>query len=221
MANMNQNQARFNMVEQQIRTWDVLNPRVLSVLHETPRENFVPNRFLKLAYADTEITIGHHQMMDKPLISARLLEALDMQENETVLEVGTGSGYLTALLAQLAQHVYSIDQSSEFVEKAKQTLSELNIKNVTFTTADITNGYTDHAPYDAIACTSSFPESVPTALLQSLKVGGRMFAIIGQTPIMEATLITRKSETEWHHEALFETETTPIDGISLKPQFVL
>lgn len=221
MANMNQDQARFNMVEQQIRTWDVLNSRVLSVLHETPREKFVPNQFLKLAYADTEITIGHGQTMDKPLISARVLEALDMQDNETILEIGTGSGYLTALLAQLSQHVYSIDLSSEFVEKAKQTLSELKIENVTLTTADITNGYAEHAPYDAIACTASFPETVPATILNNLKVGGRMFAIIGQAPIMEATLITRSSETEWQHEALFETETTAIDGITIQPQFVL
>lgn len=218
---MNQEQARFNMVEQQVRTWDVLNARVLEVLHKTPREKFVPDAFNKLAYADTEIALGNGQTMDKPLISARLLEALDVQDHEVVLEIGTGSGYLTALLAQLAKHVDSVDQNSTLVEKAKQALAELKIDNVTLATADAANGVDAKAPYDVIACTCSYPEDVSEGLLNNLKVGGRMFVVIGQAPIMEATLITRVSENEWNREALFETETAPISGITVTPQFVL
>ncbi len=221
MTSMNQEQARFNMVEQQIRTWDVLNPNVLEVLHETPREKFVPDAFINLAYADTEIELGNGQVMDKPLIDARLLEALDVQKDEVVLEIGTGSGYLTALLAKLAKHVDSVDLDSSFVEKAKQALSELNIENVTLATADAANGVDAKTPYDAIACTSSFPEAVTEGLMNNLKVGGRMFVVIGQAPIMEATLIRRISETEWSHEAIFETETSPIQGVAAKPKFIL
>lgn len=221
MTSMNQEQARFNMVEQQVRTWDVLNARVLEVLHEVPREKFVPDAFTKLAYADTEIELGGGQSMDKPLISARLLEALDIQDNEVVLEVGTGSGYLTALLAKLAKHVDSVDQNSRFIDKAKQALDALSIDNVTLATADASNGVDAKTPYDVIACTCSFPESVTDGLLNNLKVGGRMFVVIGQPPLMEATLITRVAENEWKSEAVFETETTPISGITVAPQFTL
>ncbi len=221
MTSINQEQARFNMVEQQVRTWDVLDARVLSVLHETPREQFVPHAYNTLAYADTEIKIGHGQTIEKPLICARLLQELNVKEDETVLEIGTGSGYLTALLAQLARHVYSIDKDSTFIEKAKMTLAALDINNVTFSTTDAIKGNIENGPFDAIACTASFPEQVPQNLLEKIKVGGRMFAVIGQAPIMEATLITRTSENKWQTKALFETETTAIDGLKATPKFTL
>ncbi len=221
MTSINQEQARFNMVEQQVRTWDVLDARVLNVLHETPREQFVPHAYNTLAYADTEIKIGHGQTIEKPLICARLLQELNVKEDETVLEIGTGSGYLTALLAQLAQHVYSIDKNSAFIEKAKMTLAALEINNVTLSTTDAIEGNIENGPFDAIACTASFPEQVPQSLLEKIKVGGRMFAVIGQAPIMEATLITRTSESKWHKEALFETETAAIDGLKANQRFTL
>ncbi len=221
MTSMNQEQARFNMVEQQVRTWDVLNARVLDVLHEIPRERFVPHSFETLAYADTELEIGHNQVMDKPLISARLLQELNIQEDETVLEIGTGSGYLTALLAQLAKHVYSIDKNSHFIEKAKTVLASLDIQNVTLSTTDAIDQTIENGPFDVVACTASFPDQVPQAVLENIKVGGRMFAVIGQSPLMEATLITRTSNTTWGQKALFETETAAIEGIKAVEKFTL
>ncbi len=221
MTSMNQEQARFNMVEQQVRTWDVLNERVLNVLHQIPREKFVPHPFVTLAYADTELEIGHNQMMDKPLISARLLQELNIQEDETVLEIGTGSGYLTALLSQLAQHVYSIDKNSHFIEKAKTALASLGIQNVTLVTSDAIEQTIENGPFDVVACTASFPDQVPQTVLENIKVGGRMFAVIGQSPLMEATLITRTSNTTWDQKVLFETETPAIEGIKATKKFIL
>ncbi len=221
MTSMNQEQARFNMVEQQVRTWDVLNPIVLDVLHNVPREKFVPDAYSGLAYADTEISLGHGQLMDKPLISARLLQELDVQAGDKVLEIGTGSGYLTALLAQLASHVVSIEKNATFTENACRALKELNVENTTLITGDAIDGCNENAPYDCIACSASFPEQVPEALLTNLKIGGRMFAIIGQSPLMEATLITRVSETAWEHNVLFETETPSLLGLTATEKFVL
>lgn len=221
MTEMNFEQARFNMVEQQVRTWDVLDPRVLEALHTTPREDFVPAEFRKLAYADIFIPLGHGETMLKPILEGRMLQVLQIQPSDTVLQVGTGSGYLTALMARLARHVYSVDLNREFVIQAETRLATHNITNVRVECGDAAKGWNTYAPYDVIACTGSFPEEVPQGLLENLSVGGRMFAIIGEAPVMQAALITRVDNQEWTRECVFETDVPALRNIAKPRRFVL
>jgi protein-L-isoaspartate(D-aspartate) O-methyltransferase len=213
---MNLEQARFNMIEQQIRTWEVLDPRVLDLLARVPRERFVPAQYRSLAFADMNIPLGHGEVMMAPKVEARLIQALELQPADTVLEIGTGSGYLTALLASLAQHVYSVDIYPEFTARAGEALEAFGIRNVTLETGDGVNGWEKHAPYDAIAVTGSLPLFEP-CFQEQLKVGGRLFMIVGQTPVMEALLITRLGPHEWTRESLFETGIPPLINAP-KPQ---
>jgi len=199
---MDVEQARFNMVEQQIRPWEVLDDRVLSLITKIPREDFVPESNRKLAFADISIPLIHGQEMMQPKIEARLLQALAIKDTETVLEIGTGSGYLTALLAGLAKHVYSVDIFPEFTAEAAAKLKQSGIKNVTLKTEDAAQPWSQHQPYDAIAITGSCPTS-PSEYLNALRVGGRLFVIVGEAPVMEALLYTRTSNDSWTKESLF------------------
>ena len=201
--------ARFNMVEQQIRPWDVLDDRVLNAVVTTPRELFVPENSSRLAFADVDIPIGHNEVMMSPKLEARLLQALGVQEDDIVLEVGTGSGYVTALLAQLAKHVYSVDIYADFTAEARDKLANRGIKNVTFETGDASKGWAQNGPYDAIFISGSLP-ALPPEFQNSLKIGGRLVAIVGQEPIMEAIVITRLGESAWGQESLFETILPPL-----------
>lgn len=201
---MNVDLARFNMIEQQIRTWDVLDERILSLLKQVPRERFVPESERALAFADVSIPIGHGQIMMQPKIEARMLQALDVRSTDIVLEVGTGSGYVTALLAKLAKHVYSVDIFEDFTSTAKIKLERAGIRNVTLETGDASHGWPDHGPYDVIAVTGSCPQ-FPETYQRALKPNGRMFVIVGQEPAMEALLITHAGENAWARESLFET----------------
>lgn len=201
---MNIEQARFNMIEQQIRPWEVLDPRVLELLARVPREEFVPASHHKLAFADTEIPLGHGQVMMPPRLEARLLQALDIQPADTILEIGTGSGHLTALLAHSGKHVYSVEIFAEFAASAHEKLAAHGITNVTLEAGDAAYGWSRHAPYDIIAVTGSLP-LFSEVFQQQLKVGGRLFMIVGQAPSMEALLITRAGPDEWTRESLFET----------------
>ncbi len=217
---MNIEQARFNMIEQQIRPWEVLDPRVLELLPQLPREDFVPPAQRKLAFADTEIALGNGQAMMSPRLEARLLQALAILPVDTILEIGTGSGYLTALLARSGQHVYSVDIFAEFTASARQKLAAHDISNVTLETGDAARGWNQHGTYDVIAVTGSLP-LFAEVFQQQLNAGGRLFMIVGQVPSMEALLITRVGPAEWTRESLFETCVPALINAPQPQTFVL
>lgn len=198
------NIARFNMIEQQIRPWDVLDPKVLQLLNDVPRENFVSEAHQGLAFADIEIPLKHGQSMLSPKLEGRILQALDVKQTDNALHVGTGSGYFTALLAHLAAHVDSLEINAELSATAAFKLSENDIHNVSIELANGVNGYQARAPYDVIVFTGSSPIEPPN-VREQLKVGGRMFVVLGSAPAMRATLIQRVSETAYSENILFET----------------
>jgi protein-L-isoaspartate(D-aspartate) O-methyltransferase len=215
-------QARFNMVEQQIRPWEIFDPKVLSLLEQMPREAFVPETYRHLAYADIEIPIGQGQRMMYPRMEAKILQSLTLEPGDRVLEVGTGSGFLTACLAQLAARVVSIDIHEEFVEAARQRLRQQGIRNVLLHSGDAL-GYPLEAdgPYDAIALTGSLPAaSQLEPFRRLLKPGGRLFAVIGTPPIMRALLITRTGESGFREEVILETDLAPLENAQQPPAFV-
>ncbi|MES9818030.1 MAG: protein-L-isoaspartate O-methyltransferase [Candidatus Thiodiazotropha sp.] len=203
--------ARFNMVEQQIRPWEVLDPRVLSLMESLPREHYVPQSYRDLAYADIEVPIGQGQHMMFPRIEAKLMQALAIQPTDKVLEVGTGSGYLTACLANLAQAVVSIDFHNEFTEQAIEKLGQQGIRNITLINGDALAGPLEQGPFDAIAVTGSLPTSQQAEIFrQQLNAGGRLFVVIGTAPVMECMLITRHADKIFQEESILETELTPL-----------
>ena len=212
--------ARFNMVEQQIRPWEVIDPRVLSLMETLPREAFVPDTYQDLAYADIEIPIGQEQRMMFPRIEGRLMQALDLQPGDKVLEVGTGSGYLTACLANLAKQVVSIDIHQAFTEAAASKLEQQGLHNVTLLTGDALAGPVEGGPFDAIAVTGSLPTSEQAEIFrQQLAPGGRMFVIIGQAPVMICQLITRHDEKIFQEESIFETEVAALENAPAPVEF--
>ena len=217
---MNLEQARFNMVEQQIRTWEVLDATVLERISQLPRDEFVPSAYQKLAYADTQVPLGDGQVMMPPRVDARLLQSLQLEPRDAVLEIGTGSGYLTALLAGLARHVTSVEICARLHEQAKQRFGERGVYNATLELGDGVQGWDRNAPYDAIAVTGSVAVLEPHFQRQ-LKVGGRLFVIVGEAPAMEARLITRTGERQWSTESLFETVIPPLQGAEPRERFVL
>jgi protein-L-isoaspartate(D-aspartate) O-methyltransferase len=209
MSDMNLDQARFNMIEQQIRPWDVLDERVLNLMSAVPREDFVPATYRNLAFADTTVPLGNGQVMMPPKLAARILQALNIQSSDTTLEIGTGSGYFTALIARLARHVYSVDINPDMTREAERKLANQGIHNVTLETGDGARGWEKHAPYDVIVLTGSVPV-LPPDLRDQIKVGGRLLAIVGDSPIMEVKLIRRVDEDDWTEENLFETDLPPL-----------
>lgn len=213
-------QARFNMVNQQIRPWEVLDPRVLSLMESMPREFFVPPPYQGLAYADLEVPIGHGERMMFPRVEARLLQALDLQPTDAVLEVGTGSGYLTACLAKLCRRVVSIDLQAEFTESAAEKLKEQGIDNVLLSNGDAMAADSDEAPFDAIVVTGSVASAEQAGIFRrQLKAGGRLCIVIGEPPVMQAMLITRRGEGVFAEESLFETELPPLVHGTLPASF--
>ena len=209
-------QARFNMVQQQIRPWEVLDQRVLDLINQIPRDQFVPEAYRGLAYADIEVPIGHGQQMMFPRVEARLLQSLDVKPNDKILEIGSGSGYLTACLANLGGQVTSLDIHEDFTGAVRARLDAQGIGNVELRTADGLAGEIAGGPFDVIAVTGSLPE-VPDALKQQLTIGGRLFAVTGEAPAMEASLITRVDEHNWARESLLETCIPPLLNAG-KPQ---
>jgi len=210
--------ARQQMLGQQLRAWDVLDERVLATLRETPREHFVPAAFRDLAFADMEIPLGHGQVMMAPKIEGRLLQALDLEPTDRVLEVGTGSGYLTACLARLADRVQSVDYYSDFVEAARPKLAQLSIDADVQTADAMTLTYSGE--FDAIAVTGSVPE-LDEHFIRMLRPGGRLFIVVGRLPVMEARLIRMHANQRWSEESLFETVLTPLINAERPEPFVL
>ncbi|MGD8911514.1 MAG: protein-L-isoaspartate O-methyltransferase [Candidatus Thiodiazotropha sp.] len=212
--------ARFNMVEQQIRPWEVFDTRVLSLMESLPRDQFVPQSYRDLAYADIEIPIGQGQQMMFPRIEAKLLQTLAIKPSDKVLEVGTGSGYLTACLANLAQQVVSIDLYEEFTEQAKEKLHQQDIKNVALKSGDALAAPLEEGPFDAIAVTGSLPTSQQAEIFrQQLNVGGRLFVVIGTAPVMECMLITRHANKTFQEESILETELAPLVNAPVPMEF--
>lgn len=208
---MNLEQARFNMIEQQIRPWDVLNQTVLDTFSFIPRELFVPKQHRALAFADVEIPIGHGEHMMFPRVEGRMLQALAITPQDTCLEIGTGSGFITACLAHLSKHVDSIDLYDDFTRQTAERLLPLRLRNHTLHTGDALRGLPSQQRYDVIAVTASVPKAMPQ-FEQHLAVGGRLFIVIGHGATMQATLIKREAEAEFSRTVLFETYLTPLLG---------
>lgn len=196
--------ARFNMIEQQIRTWEVLDPQVLATLSNTPREAFVPEAYRGLAFADIEIPLARGQHMLSPKIEGRFLQALQLQAKDKVLLVGAGSGYLAALMSQHCTQVTALEIVPELCALASHHLTQQGIQNVQIIEADGHDGYESQAPYDAIVFTASSPVE-PENVRRQLSIGGRMLIVLGQAPVMQATLIQRLAEHSYKQDVLFET----------------
>ncbi len=217
---MNVELARFNMVEQQIRTWEVLDQQVLNLMAEVPREEFVPTAYRNLAFADACIPLDHGQTMMFPRVEARMLQSLQVEPGDRILEVGTGSGFVTAMLARLGGHVTSIEVHDSLRSAAQAKLDAHAIENVDLHTGDASRGWERAARYDVIAVTGSLPV-LGECFQNSLAVGGRLFVIVGQEPAMEALLITRSGESQCATESLFETVVPPLSGVEAPQRFVL
>lgn len=215
---LNIEQARHAMVEQQVRPWNVVDLHVLETLTSVPREIFVPEQYKQLAFTDTSLPIGHEQWMLKPVVEGRLLQALNLKANDEVLEVGTGSGFITACLARMTRAVTSIDIHADFIDAAKTKLKSLDLNNVHFEHVDVFN-YQPNRQFDAIVITGSMvvlPETFKTWLLPQ----GRLFVIQGQSPVQEAVCITRVGD-RFESESLFETDVPYLIGAQPTSHFSL
>jgi len=216
---MDMEQARFNMIEQQIRTWDVLDPTVLDLLSTVHREDYLPQQYRSLAFVDMEIPLGHGERMLAPKLEARLLQEAEISREDRVLEVGTGSGYMTALLASLAKHVYSVEIVPEFSAEAKRKLTEHGFNNITLEVGDAARGWPAHAPYDVIVLTGSVPH-LPESFERALAPGGRLLAIVGDAPVMTAQRIRRAGDAAFSREGLFETCIKALTNAAQPERFV-
>lgn len=214
---MNSETARRQMIERQIRPWDVLDPRVLETLRSVPREDFVPEKYRELAFSDSRIPLAHDQVMMEPKVEGRLLQALDVLDSEQVLEIGTGSGFLCACLAKLAHHVDSLEIHEDLSARASEKLDALGVRNVRLDVADATR-FESNKTYDAIAVTASAPRRL-RHLEAMLKPHGRLFIIVGEDPVMEALLITRAGENAWSCESLFETSIPALVNVQQESRF--
>jgi protein-L-isoaspartate(D-aspartate) O-methyltransferase len=211
---MNFEQARFNMIEQQVRPWNVLNQGVLELLSIVKREAFVPPAYRAMAFTDMEIPLADGQCMLAPRVEARLLQELGLKRHEKALEIGTGSGFMAALLGHRAQQVVTIESRLELALKAKDNLRHADVMNVEVKHADGVAGDVGRAPWDAILLSGSVAE-VPKRLLEQLKVGGRLLAIVGDQPVMQAVRITRSSEQGYQTTVLFDTVAARLEHFPL------
>ncbi|MEQ1533684.1 MAG: protein-L-isoaspartate O-methyltransferase [Sideroxydans sp.] len=215
---MNIEQLRFNMIEQQIRPWDVLDARVLEMLKTVRREQFVPAESRSLAFMEVEINLGHGVSMWQPKLEARAVQALSLQVSDSVLEVGTGSGYLTALLAKMAAQVTSVEIVPELSALAARNLASQQISNVNLQVGDAAHHWGE-AEYDAIVLTGSVP-LIPEAYKNQLKVGGRLFALVGDAPAMHGQVITRVAADKFETQVLFEFAVAPLQNAVQPKRFV-
>ena len=216
---MNIEQARFNMIEQQIRTWEVLDPDVLSLLSIVKREDFVPEAHRSMAFADTQVPLPHGQFMLEPKVEARLLQELGVQRHERVLEIGAGSGYMAALLAHRAQHVTTLEIDPELAMLATENLRKAWVMNASVIGADGSRPLPVEGPFDVIVLSGSVSE-VPRSLLGQLKAGGRLVGVVGQLPIMRATLMTRGPEAGYSSVELFDTVAPRLSGFGEPSRFI-
>jgi protein-L-isoaspartate(D-aspartate) O-methyltransferase len=206
---VNLEQARTNMVEQQIRTWEVLDQDVLDLLYAVPREEFVPEQHCALAFSDLQIPLGEGERMWEPKLEARVLQELAVRKTDRVLEVGTGSGYLTALLAHRAARVHSIEIKPQLAELGRRNLERHGADNVALEQGDAARGWAQHAPYQVIVLTASTP-ILPRAFLEQLDLGGRLFAVVGEAPAMTARLVTCTALGAYATVELFATVIGPL-----------
>ena len=217
---LNFEEARHNMIVQQIQPWNVRDDKVLDLIQRLPREDFVPAEYKEHAFTDINIPLSNGQEMMSPKLEAYMVQALQVQEQDKVLEVGTGTGYVTALLASQARHVFTVDIDADMQKRAEEKLAAHQITNVTYEVGDAALGWDQHKPYDVIAITGSLP-ILPETFQRNLSVGGRLFVIIGDAPAMEAILITRVKENEWSHQVLLETDIPALINAAEPERFVL
>jgi len=217
---MNIEQARFNMIEQQIRPWDVLDIDVLNVIENTPRELFVPQAHQKLAFSDLEIPLGNDQFMMSPKLEARMLQALQIQANDEILEIGTGSGFVTACLAKLGKQVDTIEYYEDLSKQAESSTQQQGLNNIYFQVNDIITSPLPNKKYDVIAVTASMPE-YSDQFEKHLNNNGRLFVISGKAPVMHAKLISRVDEHSFGNSNLFETNLPPLIGMQAPELFEL
>ena len=215
---MNIEQARFNMIEQQIRPWDVLDQDVLNLLSIVKRENFVPAAYRDLAFADLEVPLPAGEHMLFPRVEARILQELAVKKHETVLEIGAGSGYMAALLAYRARHVLTVEIKPELAELAKRNLLENGVANAEVALGDGARGWPAAAPYDVICVSGGLPV-LPQEMLEQLKIGGRLAAFVGTAPVMKAQIITRIDEKQFRVADVFETYIEPLENAVQPPRF--
>jgi len=204
-------QARKNVIEQQIRPWGGLNVRANQALSDIPRENFVPEEYLSLVFADIEVPLVGGAKMFSPKIEGRILDSLDIQGHETVLEIGTGSGYFTSVLAKLSQSVVTIELDEQLSELAQNKIKELNLNNITFINDDALEYNFDNEQYDTIVVGGALPNKNEN-FFHLLKPGGNLFMVVGAINQMQATLVQRTSENNWLSKSLFETHLDYMKG---------
>lgn len=222
-AIMDIEQARFNMIEQQIRPWEVLDPTVLELLSVVKREDFVPAAHKALAFADVEVPIGAKgiagQVMLAPKIEARMLQELGIKAKDTVLEIGCGTGYMAALLAAKAEFVYAVEIDPELVDRARANLQHAGVANVSVDLGDAAQGWPLYAPYDVIVVSASTPV-LPDSILRQLKIGGRLVAVVGEAPAMQMQFVTRTEENAFNTINVFETVVAPLVNATQRDSFV-
>ena len=211
-------QARKNVIEQQIRPWGGLNVRANQALSDTPRENFVPEEYLNLVFADIEVPLIDGAKMFSPKIEGRILDSLDIQGHETVLEIGTGSGYFTSVLAKLSQSVVTIELDEQLSESAQNKIKDLNLNNITFINDDALAYNFDNEQYDTIVVGCALPNK-NESFFRLLKPGGKLFMVVGAINQMQATLVQRTNENEWQSKSLFETHLDYMKGTELSVKF--
>lgn len=214
---MNTDYARLQMVNQQVRGWNVYDADVLAMLRELPREHFVPQGYEALAFGDLAIPLGHGEFMMTPTLEGRVLQALGLNGDEQVLEIGTGSGFMTACLAKLGAHVTSVEIHQDFVASARHKLESLQIDNVSVLQMDATHELPE-GKFDAIAVTGSIQTFDPR-FVAALNPHGRLFVVTGDSPAMKAKLVERTDNNDWQSIALFETDLAPLVHGAQPPQF--
>lgn len=211
-------QARKNVIEQQIRPWGGLNVRANQALSDTPRENFVPEEYLNLVFADIEVPLIDGAKMFSPKIEGRILDSLDIQGHETVLEIGTGSGYFTSVLAKLSQSVVTIELDEQLSESAQNKIKDLNLNNITFINDDALAYNFNNEQYDTIVVGCALPNK-NESFFRLLKPGGKLFMVVGAINQMQATLVQRTNENEWQSKSLFETHLDYMKGAEPSVKF--
>jgi protein-L-isoaspartate(D-aspartate) O-methyltransferase len=216
---MNYETARRQMLNQQVRTWDVLDERVLETLGETPRELFVPESERDLAFADTEVPLAHGQCMMAPKVEARLLQELAIEPTDSALEIGTGSGYLSACLGRLAERLVSLEIFADLAETASNRLDKAGVRNVVLRNQDATQAKFDSG-FDVIAVTASLPE-LSERFIELLNPEGRLFVVVGRPPVMQALLVRKHADGSWTEKSLFETMLTQMINADVREPFVL